>query len=70
MEKRYLNIKELSEYTGFSVHTLYTWVSQELIPFHKPGGKILRFDKEEIDKWMHSPFEDTLRRKKKLTVSL
>jgi len=54
MEKRYLNIKELSEYTGLSVHTLYTWVSQEIIPFHKPGGRILRFDKEEIDKWIHS----------------
>ncbi len=70
MEKRYISVRELSQYTGLSVHTLYTWVSQGIIPFHKPGGRILRFDKEEIDKWMHSAFNKRLKQRTGLTINL
>lgn len=50
IEKRYLNIKELSIYLGFAVGTLYQWVFYKRIPYHK-FGKSIRFDKLEIDKW-------------------
>mgnify|MGYP001611484678 CR=1 FL=1 len=50
MEKRYLSIKECSEYTGLSVTTLYRWSNERRIPYHKLGH-ILRFDVKEIDKW-------------------
>ena len=50
MEKRYLNVKEVSAYTGFAVQTIYDWVHQRKIPFVKKGR--LRFDKHELDKWM------------------
>ena len=51
MTCRLLNIKEVSDYTGLSVHTLYTMVSQRRIPFVKLG-RLTKFDRVEIDKWI------------------
>ena len=51
MTKRLLNIQEVSEYTGLSVHTLYTMVSQRRIPFVKVG-RLVKFDLELLDKWI------------------
>ncbi len=51
MTCRLLNIKEVSDYTGLSVHTLYTMVSQRRIPFVKMG-RLTKFDREELDKWI------------------
>jgi excisionase family DNA binding protein len=50
MDKRYLSPKELSEYTGLSVYTIYLWIRQRKIPFIKKS-RLKKFDKEEIDKW-------------------
>ena len=43
MERRYLNINELSEYIGIPKGTLYVWACQKRIPYAKIGG-LLRFD--------------------------
>ncbi len=51
MDKRYLSPKELSEYTGFSVYTIYLWIRQRKIPFIKKS-RLNKFDKVEIDKWL------------------
>lgn len=51
MEKRLLNIKEVSEYLGVKEHTLYMWVSQRRIPFVK-CGRLTKFDLKKIDKWI------------------
>jgi len=51
MEKRLLNIKEVSKYLGIPKGSLYKLVWQRRIPFVKIG-KALRFDKEKIDKWI------------------
>jgi excisionase family DNA binding protein len=51
VEKRLLNIKEVSEYLGVKEHTLYTWVSQRRIPFVK-CGRLTKFDIRAIDKWI------------------
>ena len=60
MSKRYLNFKELSEYIGIAEKTLRNWkyMHPELLPPHviiATCGKydIWRFDKEEVDVWMH-----------------
>ena len=51
MEKRFLNIKECSEYLGISIGTLYDWSSENRIPCCKVG-RALRFDiKEKINGW-------------------
>lgn len=51
MNKRLINIRELSEYTGLKVNTLYSWVSERRIPFVK-CGRLTKFDLNEIDGWI------------------
>ncbi|GAN34858.1 MAG: DNA-binding protein [Candidatus Brocadia sp. AMX2] len=51
MEKRYVNIKEVSEYTSLPVKTLYDWASQRKIPSIKLRGRVL-FDLQDIDQIM------------------
>ena len=51
--KRLINVSELSELTGLSIHTLYNWVSQKRIPFVK-AGRLTKFDIRVIEKWIES----------------
>ncbi|MDZ4733090.1 MAG: helix-turn-helix domain-containing protein [Nitrospirota bacterium] len=53
MTCRLLDIKEVAGYTGLSIHTLYTMVSQRRIPYVKMG-RLTKFDRDEIDKWITS----------------
>ena len=49
MEKRLLSVIELAEYIGISVNTVYSWVSQKIIPYIK-CGRLTKFDKKVIDR--------------------
>jgi len=49
---RLLSIQDVSVYTGLSVHTLYTMVSQRRIPFVKVG-RLVKFDLALIDAWIN-----------------
>lgn len=51
-QKKVLNFDEVCDYTGISKSYLYKLTSQNRIPFSKPNGKIIFFDKEELDKWL------------------
>ncbi len=51
MNKRLININELSEYIGLSISTIYSWVSQRRIPFVK-CGRLTKFDLQKIDDWI------------------
>jgi len=51
MQRRLIDINELSEYLGISKHTLYTWVSQRRIPYVKVG-RLTKFDLDDIDEWI------------------
>lgn len=51
IERRLLNIQEVSVYTGLSVHTIYTMVSQRRIPFVKVG-RLTKFDMGLLDAWI------------------
>jgi excisionase family DNA binding protein len=53
MTRRLLDIKEVATYTGLSIHTLYTMVSQRRIPFVKMG-RLTKFDLHELDRWIAS----------------
>ncbi len=53
MIKRYVNIKEVAEYTSLPVKTLYEWAGQGKIPSIKIGRRVL-FDLNEIDVVMSS----------------
>ncbi|MBM2833039.1 MAG: 17 protein [Candidatus Brocadiaceae bacterium] len=58
MEKRYVNIKEVSAYTSLPVKTLYEWASIGRIPSIKLGRRVL-FDLEDIDRLLTSLKRDT-----------
>ncbi len=51
MNKRLININELSEYIGLSTSTIYSWVSQRRIPFVK-CGRLTKFDLQRINDWI------------------
>ena len=53
MNRRLLNVKEVSELTGLSTNTVYAWVSQDRIPYVKLG-RLVKFDSEELDRWIGS----------------
>lgn len=51
IERRLLTIQEVANYTGLSVHTLYTMVSKRRIPFVKVG-RLTKFDLRLLDDWL------------------
>ncbi len=51
MNKRLININELSEYVGLSTSALYSWASQRRIPFVK-CGRLTKFDLQRINDWI------------------
>lgn len=65
MTRRLLDIGEVAIYTGLSVHTLYTMVSQRRIPFVKLG-RLTKFDRYELDRWIAS---HSVKARKPFTVS-
>jgi excisionase family DNA binding protein len=46
-----MTIDELSAYLNVKPKTLYDWTYKKQIPYLKLG-RLVRFDQEEIDKWM------------------
>lgn len=50
---KWFNLQELCEYLPDrpARQTVYGWIGQRLIPFHKKGKK-LQFLKSEIDSWL------------------
>lgn len=52
--KSILNVEELSDYTGFKKSYIYKLVHGNLIPFSKPNGKVLFFERKKIDEWLLS----------------
>ena len=51
MERRYIGIKDLSQYLGLPKSTLYVWTCQRKIPYLKIG-KLVKFDIIEIENWL------------------
>ncbi|UFH31551.1 excisionase family DNA-binding protein [Chryseobacterium sp. C-71] len=50
--KAILNVEELSDYTGFKKSYIYKLVHSNSIPFSKPNGKVLFFERKKIDEWL------------------
>lgn len=51
--KKYANIKEVSEYTGIPIKTLYDWAAQGIVPSIKIRRRVL-FDLGNIDSVLES----------------
>ncbi len=53
--KQWISVKEVADYMGLKPATVYQYVSERRIPFHKvPGSSLVRFKVSEIDEWMAS----------------
>ena len=50
--KRMLNIDELAFMTGLTKSWIYRATCERTIPFYKPNGKQIFFDRVEIDAWL------------------
>ncbi|HCR75397.1 MAG TPA: DNA-binding protein [Chryseobacterium sp.] len=50
--KSILNVEELADYTGFKKSYIYKLVHENLIPFSKPNGKVLFFERKKIDEFL------------------
>ncbi len=53
-QKTVLNFNEVAEYTGLSKSYLYKLTCSGRIPHSKPHGKMVYFEKSEIDTWLLS----------------
>jgi excisionase family DNA binding protein len=51
MKNRLIDIRELAEWLGVAVGTIYQWAYLRKIPFKKVG-RCLRFAVDEIDEWL------------------
>lgn len=49
----YLTVKELAQMLRVKVRTIYSWVENDLIPYHKPG-RITIFRLDEITEWLET----------------
>ena len=58
IEQRFYSVKQLAEYLGLKVQTIYNYCSRGIIPCHKIGNaknsKTL-FDIQEIEAWILNP---------------
>ncbi|MEK6495242.1 helix-turn-helix transcriptional regulator [Myroides odoratimimus] len=50
--KEILSVEELEKYTGFKKSYIYHLVHFNKIPYSKPNGKYLFFQKSEINEWL------------------
>jgi excisionase family DNA binding protein len=50
--KQVLTLDETVRYTGFKRSYLYKMTSQGKIPFYKPNGKMIYFDRIELENWL------------------
>jgi len=50
----YISIEEAADYLGVKTSTIRSWIKKENMPFHRVGGKLLKFKRFEIDEWVNS----------------
>jgi excisionase family DNA binding protein len=51
--KKFLTIDEVAANLKIAKNTIYGWIREEFIPYHKVG-RLVRFDPDKIDEWMLS----------------
>lgn len=54
LSKKVLTFEEAAQFTGISKSCLYKMTSQKTIPHYKPMGKLIFFDRDELEKFILS----------------
>lgn len=52
--KNVLTFEDVITLTGFSKNYLYQLMSRKVIPYSKPGGRKVFFDRKAIEEWLLS----------------
>lgn len=50
--KTVLSFEEAAQFTGLSKSYLYKLTSQQRIPHYKPSGKLIYFERNELERWL------------------
>jgi excisionase family DNA binding protein len=58
MDKRVLSFSEGCDYLGFKKSYVYKLISAGKIPYSKPNGKKIYFDRLKLEEWMLSNSND------------
>lgn len=53
-QKPILTAKEMAIYMGIKLSTLYKMTHNNVLPYSKPNGKMIFFDRVEVENWMRS----------------
>lgn len=67
--KAVLTPDEVSLMYGLSKDYLYHLTSERLIPYYKPNGKKIFFDKEEVENWFLQNRRDTVEEIQQMVTS-
>ena len=51
-EKRALTLSEAANYIGLSKSSLYKFTHKKQVPHFKPRGKMIYFNREDLDVWL------------------
>lgn len=54
LSKETLSFKEACFYTGLSSSQLYKLLKGRGLPYYKPNGKLIFFNRKELDNWLCS----------------
>jgi len=52
--KKVLSLDEACEYLGYKKSYLYKLLCGKIIPYSKPNGKKIFFDRDKLEQWMLS----------------
>ena len=52
--KEVLNLEEAANFLGIAKSTLYKMTHENRIPFYKPAGKLIYFEKSVLFEWIRS----------------
>ena len=58
--KKMLNMDDVAMLTGLSKNYVYRLTCTHALPFYKPNGKQIYFDREDIEAWMRSNRVDSV----------
>lgn len=50
--KKVLTLEDVALLTGISKSYLYKMTYRKELPYYKPNGKLIYFDRKEVEEWM------------------
>jgi len=62
-QNKVLTFEQGCQYLGFAKSYVYKLTSSGILPFSKPNGKRIFFDKEKLEEWMLSNSHSSLKEK-------